>query len=309
MTDWPLIAVRFALYADLGLVFGLPLFGLHALRGGEQRGLGLLRFAWLVPLLAIGGLALSALGFALMASSMAGTGIGELDPALVSMLAFETAPGWAFLARMAALAVAVLGAILFVARPTAMLALSSAAGAVALASLAWTGHAAAGEGAIGWIHLASDFLHLWAAGLWLGALGALTLMLFSATAEQTGLATLYRALEGFSITGTIAVGALVLSGVINALVLIGPANILLLPADLYGQLLIAKLALFLAMLALAATNRYRLAPALAVAIASAEPREAVAALRRSLAVETIAALAILALVGWLGTLSPTGTAG
>jgi putative copper resistance protein D len=74
----------------------------------------------------------------------------------------------------------------------------------------------------------------------------------------------------------------------------------------YGQLLLAKLALFALMLALAGANRWRLTPALATAASAADANhEAVlSALRRSLIVEASAALAILALVAWFGTLEP-----
>ena len=54
------------------------------------------------------------------------------------------------------------------------------------------------------------------------------------------------------------------------------------------------------------SNRFRLTPTLSVAMADGDHRRAMAALRRSLAVETGCAVAILALVAWLGTLEPTG---
>lgn len=69
------------------------------------------------------------------------------------------------------------------------------------------------------------------------------------------------------------------------------------------------------MLALAAANRWRLTPALAAAVpgtdtdnVDADPDLAIAAMRRSLIIEASAALAILALVAWFGTLEPFVTA-
>jgi len=56
------------------------------------------------------------------------------------------------------------------------------------------------------------------------------------------------------------------------------------------------------MLALAALNRWRLTPALE----RGTPQQATRHLRLSLTVETIAALAIIGLVAWLGTLDPLG---
>jgi copper resistance protein D len=75
-------------------------------------------------------------------------------------------------------------------------------------------------------------------------------------------------------------------------------------ATLYGRLLIAKLVLFAAMLALASLNRFRLTPGFERSIAAADHARALGALRVSLAVETACAVVILALVGWLGTLEP-----
>jgi putative copper resistance protein D len=65
------------------------------------------------------------------------------------------------------------------------------------------------------------------------------------------------------------------------------------------------------MLALAAANRWRLTPALSAAITSGEPApdRKLAAMRTSLALEAAAAVLILALVAWFGTLEPFVSAG
>ncbi|AOF94793.1 copper resistance D family protein (plasmid) [Sphingobium sp. RAC03] len=72
----------------------------------------------------------------------------------------------------------------------------------------------------------------------------------------------------------------------------------------YGQLLFMKHALFAAMLAMAASDRFRLIPALETGIDSGSNKMAVARLRRSLWAEAAAGVVILGLVGWLGTLEP-----
>jgi putative copper resistance protein D len=46
-----------------------------------------------------------------------------------------------------------------------------------IGGLAWTGHAGAAPGGQGYLHLGADFLHLVAAGAWLGGLPALALLL------------------------------------------------------------------------------------------------------------------------------------
>lgn len=305
--DWTLIAVRFALYADLGLLFGLPLFCIYGLRDGRAQLRDAIRPGPLAALLAAAGLAVSTFGFAAMTASMLAVPLAEVDRATFEMLAFETAYGWAFLARQAALLI-VLGASIAMAwRPGAALAVIAAGAGVALSTLAWGGHAGATEGGMGYLHLGSDLLHLWAAGLWLGAIAALGILVVRAR-EVPALRRAQRALAGFSTAGTLAVGTLIVTGVINSLILVGFDNMLRFVSDLYGWLLLLKLLLFGVMLAIAAANRFWLTPAFDGALADSEPGRAARALKASLAVEAAAALAILAIVGWLGTLSPPAAA-
>ena len=286
-----IVAIRFALTADLMAAFGLALFARTGLRGDAAA----LPVRPLLLALTAAGIALSLVGLWALAAQMAGVGFGAVDRATLTMLVAETTPGTAFVARIAALVAAV--ALLSVApralAPVAMLA------AVALATLAWNGHGAMDEGAAGWLHLGADIVHLLAAGLWLGALFALLLLVARRDADAAHVAATHRALAGFSATGTAIVTALVVTGIVNGAFLIGLDRLPTLGDTLYGRLMIAKLALFTAMLALAAANRFRLTPALA---GDAPP--AMRALRRSLATESGAALAIVALVAWLGTLEP-----
>ena len=305
-TDWPIVAVRLALYADLGLLFGAPLFGLYALRGdGRAR---LLPFRALVGGLAAGGLLLGMLGFALLAASMTGTRVGEIDSATWAMLATETSAGWAFAAREVALLLAIAWCVRRPRSRVGFLVLACALGAIAVATLAWSGHAAATEGALGLVHLASDVVHLLAASAWIGALAMFGLLLFPGREPTDELVRASRrALAGFATVGSILVGSIVLTGLANVALLVGIDNLWSLGNSLYGALLIAKLLLFAAMLGLAAINRFRLVPALAQAEAAGDPRAAIAALRHGIAIETGCAVVVLALVAWLGTLEPVAT--
>lgn len=70
-------------------------------------------------------------------------------------------------------------------------------------------------------------------------------------------------------------------------------------ATIYGQVQAAKIAFFLVMLVLAAMNRYRHTPALA---GHALGAPSLAKLRRSIRLETVAAVGLLGLVFRLGTL-------
>lgn len=180
-------------------------------------------------------------------------------------------------------------------------------GAAASASFAWTGHGARDEGLPGALHLAADVLHLLAASVWIGALAAL--MGLVALASRSGGGAGRDALTGlvrFSGIGVAVVAVLVGSGLVNSWFLIGPQGLGRMLTSYYGQLLVMKLALFGLMLVLAAANRYRHTPRLAFALQNVEAggapfRQVVA----SVVTETALAVAVLALVSWLGTLSPT----
>ncbi len=291
------------------LLLGLPAFGLYALKGPERASGLVLPFRRVIGLLAVIGIALSAASLILLAASMTGVAPGDVDRESVDAVLSGTSIGAAWQVRVAALLAAIWLSVMGWRKPKLGLASASAVGAVGLGSLAWTGHGAASEGATGWIHLASDIVHLLAAGVWIGALFALGLLLFRRTCDMSGEHVIlsHRTLEGFSTVGTIVVALIVLSGLVNSWILIGPANIPALFTTLYGQLLLAKLSLFAGMLALAWANRFRLTPALAMALRAEDHEGAVQALRRSLLLETAAALGILLFVAWLGLLAPPGS--
>jgi copper resistance protein D len=301
------IGIRFTLYVNLMLLFGLPLFGLYALKGAERLHSNVLPLRALIIWLALLAMGLSVLSIISMTASMAGVSLFEIDRASVNMMISETPMGNAWQVRMAAL----LGTLYLVValggrkKPT-WLVLVSLGAASALASLAWTGHGAASEGIAGTRHLIADIVHLLASGAGIGALAALGTMLFRPTSNMDVdyLRLSYGALDGFSLVGTVIVALIIASGLVNSYMLVGPAHVLSLPSTLYGQLLMAKLALFGVMLGLAAANRFRLTPAFDQAIKENGTMRAITLLRRSLIFEASAALLILGLVAWLGTLEP-----
>jgi len=248
---------------------------------------------------------LSAVGLAVLVAVVSGATLVDLDRETAGILLNETAVGIAWKVRIGALLGALAVAAL-VRSPSPRLWMYLGASATALGTLAWGGHAAAAEGTFGTFDLASDILHLLAAGVWVGALFALVLLLFSSTirTSRNQLRLAHRSLDGFSKIGTIVVAVLTLTGLFNGWRRIGPAHLLSLPNSPYGQLLLIKLVLFGLMLALASLNRFRLTPALARGLDAAGNIPTVASLRTSLALETGAAVAILALVAWFGTLEP-----
>jgi putative copper resistance protein D len=211
-------------------------------------------------------------------------------------------PGTAFLVRTAALIAA--GAVVFAGSRRSAGWLVVVAAATALATLAWTGHAAVSEGLPGTLHRLSDIIHLLAAAAWIGALAVLLKALVSPIRDDEAVTDIRRALAGFAVAGSVLVALIVATGLLNGWMIVGPAGLILLPGTLYGQLLIAKLLVFAAMLALAAANRWQLTPRLAEAQAAGDIALAARALKISIALESGAAVLILVLVAWLGTLAP-----
>jgi putative copper resistance protein D len=280
------IILRLALYVDLLLLFGVALFALYSVNAP-------LRFRPLLRGLALLGALLSVAGLLLMTSAMSGeTQLAALWPHLQMML-LETDVGLAWALRMIAL-------IVVLAQPGKWLA--SMAGAVTLTSLAWSGHGAMDEGSLRFWHFLSDILHLLAAGAWLGGMLALVLLARGGV-DEARIRLLAEAVKRFEWIGAAIVLTLSVSGVVNYLFIVGPRldEVLL---GTYGMLLAIKVLLFAAMLVLAALNRFHLGPALERSLRDGQHVIAAHALKRSVLLELGMALLVVALVAWLGTLSP-----
>ncbi|AZV28068.1 copper resistance protein CopD [Pseudomonas syringae] len=278
------ILLRLALYVDLLLLFGLALFGLYSVDA-------VLRFRPMLRGMALIGALLSVAALVLMTRAMGGeTEFAALWPHL-QMMVLETDVGLAWTLRMIALIAVMIWPGLW---------LASIAGALALASLAWSGHGAMDNA---W-HLLSDILHLLAAGAWLGAMLALILMSrLDALCSEARVRSLADSVKRFEGVGAAIVLILSVTGVANYLFIVGPklGEVLL---GTYGVLLAIKVALFAGMLVLAALNRFHLGPLLEQSLRAGQHQVAANALRRSVALELVIALLIVALVAWLGTLSP-----
>jgi putative copper resistance protein D len=206
----------------------------------------------------------------------AGEMAGRLDASVLTQTITGTLFGQVFVLRLAAL----LGLLLV---PDGWI--TAALAGLALALPAVTGHAAQSSPA-GFIAIGAtlDAVHLLAAGAWIGGLAVLL-----AIRRRPAFAA---ALALFSDMAMIAVLVLVMTGLINAVsILLGDKGA---DAPLYVAVLGAKLGLVLAMLVLAAVNRFRLLP-----------RGATGAVARNAEIElALGAIAIL-LAGWLGQLAPT----
>jgi putative copper export protein/mono/diheme cytochrome c family protein len=162
-----------------------------------------------------------------------------------------------------------------------------------LGSLAGVGHAIAGDEGGDFTRVAADVVHLLAAGAWLGALPALACLLGPAHMPQEAASVLRR----FSTLGVICVGSLMLSGVVNSWYEVGtfPA---LVGTD-YGRLLVAKLVLFMTMLAFATVNR-----GLSMQLASKEDGAALSQVRRNAMFEVALGVGVIAIAAALGVVVP-----
>lgn len=295
--DGAQVWLRWAQFIDLALVFGVP-FTAYLL--GERRigraGRLVLGFGCLA------GLGIGALGFLLTMAAMMGCDLTDLDRDMVMMMACHSALGWSVLARLCAL---LIGLILALAGGS--LGTLAVVAGVAAASLAWGGHGAASQGGAGLIRLAGDMAHLWCGLAWVGALLLFTTRLWRAQAEdRVALSQLLRMLSGFALIGGVLVGVLLVSGVGNLLFLAAPGEWLAIAHTPYGQLIIAKLALFAGMFLLAAHNRFHLVPALERASQPLARHTALTALRGSVSLEMLLALGVIWCVALAGTLDPTG---
>lgn len=173
--------------------------------------------------------------------------------------------------------------------------LGGAAAALMLGYLAFVGHAGARPGAIAWLQIVADMVHLLAAGFWLGGLSALALLLAKSRGGGIVPAPSAAVVSRFSMFGIGAVGLLLLTGAINTWLLTD--SVFNLPSSDYGRLLLIKIGLFVAMVAFACVNRWYWSPRLPAP-------GAVAAIRRNAWLELGFGLAVICIVGALGTLPP-----
>jgi copper resistance protein D len=178
--------------------------------------------------------------------------------------------------------------------------------AILIGALAWTGHGGADQGIGGDMHLVADVMHLLAAAAWVGALIPLA-FLFAATGRsrtETDAAVTLVATRRFSTLGIISVGTLLVTGIVNTWFSAGSMPALV--GTDYGRLLMAKIALFLAMVYIAAVNRTNLTPHLVLSPTSEAARIALRQLERNSVVEAALGLLILVIVSVLGTIPPGG---
>jgi putative copper resistance protein D len=225
----------------------------------------------------------------MMTAGMGGGLASAADLSLLMAAVSDTQFGRVWMVRIL-LAVAVLALIVKPrpARDWPMLALSG----LLLVSVALTGHSALPGGVPGLLHQGADAVHLLAAGWWVGGLLALAL-----TARALG-GEAHHVLERFSGVGYGAVAAIVLTGLFKSLLLVQTLSGV--DATAYGLTLLLKVALAAAMGLLALSNN-RISRRLK---AGADQALWLGRLQHSVTLEFALGMAVLAVVGALGALSP-----
>ena len=291
-----MIALRFAIYGELLTLLGLIAYPFHA---GASGAFKLSRLPLLILLSA--GLMLSTLVWLATVASMSGTDIMAIDRNILAVVTQDTVAGKAFITRSIALILAIGLALMFKPRWPVLAALTAA-----VATLAWSGHAAVTEGWVGALHRGADVAHLLAAAMWLGTLVVLLrqIALLARRDGEGSIDAVLAELQCFATAGSLIVVTILASGAINILAIIGPDNLAKLPDTRYGLLFFVKLSLFLVMLCCAGLNRWVLAPRLAASTNEGANRAAFI-LGLSIAIELLAAVMILGAVAWLGMLDPT----
>ena len=314
MFYWAVVAARLLQFTSVLVLFGSSLFYLYGFNAGAAN-VPPRRWAWPCRVLLIAAIvALLATIMWVMAETALLTDDAKnaVDPEWLWTIVWGSRIGRVYLLRLALLIISLVTLSLVVPRRIRWIT-QAIIGGLLVASFAWSGHGARDQGLTGGIHLGADILHLFAAGVWIGALVPLSILILLSFRRQTredALAT-YEGLESFSGIGLAVVAVLVLTGAVNSWFLIGLERWRALFTTPYGLTLVFKLALFGLMLLLAAGNRFFHSPKLGYALGNRETgtnpvalKMALRSLRSSVLTETVLALLVLATVALLGTLEP-----
>jgi putative copper resistance protein D len=300
MGDWLQLLLRILHYAMLLGLFGLTAFYILALRriAGAATDASVSRFVSANALIAP---VIAATLMLVSIAAMMGQPVWLLEWATIKAMLVTTSIGYAFIAQIIFLIIGA-GALLALRSPRAMR-VAAPFYALALFTVAWSGHAAATEGLWGLFHRLSDGLHLVAAGLWIGAIGWFVHLTFVSyrTPKQVAPAQLLTVMHRFAPLGVSLVAIVAVTGLINAQMIFGLFNSRAVLETRYGWLLAIKLGFVGVMLLGAARN----------AVLARRPQSAgeskaaiLAKVRLSLATELASAFVILGLVAVLGMASP-----
>ena len=226
----------------------------------------------------------------LEAAAIAGTHSLSGTVAVLGKVMHATRFGQLMLVRLALLALA----LPFLGGRNRRLAIGLLLAGAALGMQGALGHAGAAGGSLGAVLVASEAVHLLAAGAWLG--GLLPLLLLVGSLPPAAAAS---ACESFTPVGLAAVLAIACTAVIQAWQLIGGLGGLF--GTAYGHVALIKLALFSVLLVLAGINRLLLTERLRDPVRPLTRR----ALRASIGAETLIGAAVIVVAAFLASTIPS----
>jgi putative copper resistance protein D len=233
------------------------------------------------------------------AAGMSGTSLGDaLNLQLFQLVLEQTPPGQVWVVRFGI--GVVLGVTLCFATRMWVWLLAAVLAVGFTGSIAWLGHAGAGEDGRRSVMLTADVAHLLAVSVWPAGLAPFALLL-RRRMKAGSLAAAYVAARRFSAMSLAAVAVIASSGLVNAYFLVGsfPA----LTGTDYGRLLMVKLSLFGAAAILGGWNLLVHEPRI-----EADPG-ALGAMRLKVWVEVALGTLIVGVVAILGTLAPGSSPG
>jgi copper resistance protein D len=286
-----LIAVRFAHFASVMLLFGASAFlaaiAPPALRKALEPSIGRI-----IAAASVAAAATATFWLQLQGGAFTEDWGEAIDPDVLSAVLFDTAFGHVWQARLIIALCLVL--LAFWHRRKSPWLVAALAG-LFLASLGLVGHAAMRPGVAGAFERANQALHLLAGGFWLGALAPLLICL-RGPHDKALKAEAAIALRRFSGVGHAVVAAVLATGTVNIFMILGqwPLDFL----SPYQTFLAVKVLTVALMVLLALYNRYRLVPRLPLG-----PKAAVA-LKRNTVIEIVLGGAVLALVSAFATFEP-----
>jgi len=292
MPDWGITLIRLIQLSSGALIFGVPLFGLYGPR--EANAL----MTRTIQIAVVGIVLATILSIVVQTSSLTGTPLGALPFADLTWYLTETRIGSTSGLRLIGLLCYVI--LILAATPSVVRSVIQALlGGAILGSFALTGHNAENP----W-HSFSDFVHVLMAGVWVGAVACLCVLLANASRNNGFIPATVKGLNSFSRAGVVVVALLVGSGLSNALFAFGLSDPTALYRSAYGQVILMKLTLLAGMLVLAAANRYWLTPSLEQSTRTGNTNDALRFLRRSVLIETTLAVLVLGLAAQLASTEP-----
>lgn len=286
---------RFLMYVSALLAAGIAFFVafLHDQDEDRWRLIGWARIATITAVFGAAGIIL------VQAALLSGRGVASVTDSAVLADVLDSRLGWS-------LAVLIMGLIAVhlstdIRNLTASQALALYGGLATAGSFAIWGHST--ELSPIWLSTVADVVHAAAAAVWFGGIIGLLVVLRRPTDRPV--ASTARIVQRFSDAAAITVAFLAAAGLALSWTATG-GSLDSLISTTYGRLLLVKVLITAAILAVAGYNRSRLVPALVDD--GDPPADGWRRLRRSVAVEAVALLVVLALTSVLVNVTPARTA-